>query len=158
MKKFNIIASTSAVLVLITTAVAPAVANASEVNQSYNVTSEQSTSSIQPVGVNKIVFDADTSSEYASTGLSYYDGTYIKNNKNGYTVYLNSAIVRIAAIAGSAAIMGQVGALVEAAGLATSTSTTITSAISGVLAAIPTSRGIWIHFDNFGNVRGFGQQ
>ncbi|MGL5900316.1 MAG: hypothetical protein ACRCZW_11770 [Lactobacillaceae bacterium] len=87
-------------------------------------------------------------------------GTYIKTNKHGFTVYVNSAIVKLAVYGGSAAVATAIGAALTAAGhpyLAGTVAATITS-IANSAGSKACDRGIYVRFSNKGSAISWGYQ
>ena len=85
-------------------------------------------------------------------------GTYIKTNSTGFTVYLNSAIVKIAKAVGVGAVAASIASVAATAGLSTGTATFISSALSTLIGEIPSNRGVWIKLSNKGSLVKWGLQ
>jgi hypothetical protein len=85
-------------------------------------------------------------------------GTYVKGTKNGFTLYINSALVKIAKIVGGAAIAGAVASTVASLGLSAGPAAVISTGIAGVIALIPSDRGAWFKFNSRGQILSFGKQ
>lgn len=89
-----------------------------------------------------------------------HGGTYVKTNKHGFTVYINSAIVELAVAGGSGAISAVIAAALTASGhpyLAGAVASAITS-IATRAGNKACSRGIYVKFSNTGSAISWGYQ
>lgn len=89
-----------------------------------------------------------------------HGGTYVRTNKHGFTVYINSAIVKLAVYGGAGAISGVIATILSAAGhpyLAGAVSNTITS-IANEAGSKACRRGIYVRFSNRGSAISWGYQ
>ncbi|KRM69010.1 hypothetical protein FD06_GL000815 [Apilactobacillus ozensis DSM 23829 = JCM 17196] len=81
---------------------------------------------------------------------SLQGGTYVKVHKSTYTIYINSAIIKVAKWAGAGAIGAAVGLGVIAAlptgGASTVAAEAISSVIVGAIGTINSDRGAWFRF------------
>ncbi|MDF7639988.1 hypothetical protein PT285_11300 [Lactobacillus sp. ESL0791] len=85
-------------------------------------------------------------------------GTYVSTNSHGFTLYVNSALVKIAAYGGAGAISYALSTVLVAAGhplVAATAATIITNAAGNNKAC---ERGIYIRFSNKGNPITWGCQ
>ena len=91
-------------------------------------------------------------------------GTYVKRNKNGFSIYLNSAIVKVlryTEIGGAAALTALVGAGISAGsmGLAAGVSlSAVVAIITDIAAKTDASRGVVITFSTKGALISWRQQ
>lgn len=85
-------------------------------------------------------------------------GTYIKTNKNGFTVYFNSAIVKTAKIAGASAVAWAIASVAASGGLTAGPAAAISTALGGVIGSIPDGRGVWMKFSKKGSLVTWGLQ
>lgn len=85
-------------------------------------------------------------------------GTYIKTNSTGFTVYLNSAIVKTAKIAGMSAVAWGIASVAATAGLTAGPTAAISAAVGGIIGQVPDGRGVWVKLSNKGSFVTWGLQ
>lgn len=88
-------------------------------------------------------------------------GTYIKTNKHGFTIYINSALTKVIVAGGSVAVAGAVGWLLAEAGLGSAAVENAKNVILFVTSSAGSkamSRGIWVRCSNKGNLVSWGYQ
>lgn len=87
-----------------------------------------------------------------------HGGTYVENNKHGFTVYVNSAIVKLAVYSGSGAVAAAISTILTGSGhplVAGAVANAISSVASNSKAC---SRGIYVKFSNKGSWISWGYQ
>ncbi|MCF6515503.1 hypothetical protein GSH19_04970 [Lactobacillus sp. S2-2] len=107
--------------------------------EAYSKLSQEDISSIASQG-NVLSVNTDTDKTY---GNIFAGGTYVKNHKKSLTIFINSALVKVAKLVGATAIAGTVASIVASYGLSAGPATAITTAIGGTIALLPTNKGAW---------------
>ncbi len=93
--------------------------------------------------------------------LTRAGGTYIQPNKHGFTLYINSAICKVAVWGGAGAIAYAVATALTAAGLGSVSVNAISAIASSVIngaGAKATQRGVYIRYSTKGNMLSWGYQ
>ncbi|MBA1392439.1 hypothetical protein EQ500_00760 [Lactobacillus sp. XV13L] len=85
-------------------------------------------------------------------------GTYVTKQKHGFTVYLNSAIVKGIVWGGSGAVAAAVGTGLAAVGAGPAVIGAVSTVITDLASSVNTSRGIYVKFSNKGNLVSWGYQ
>lgn len=85
-------------------------------------------------------------------------GTYIKTNSTGFTVYLNSAIVKTAKLAGMGAVAWAIASVAATAGLTAGPTAAISTVVGGLIGQVPDGRGVWAKLSNEGSLVTWGLQ
>ncbi|WEV51779.1 hypothetical protein OZX69_03520 [Lactobacillus sp. ESL0731] len=99
--------------------------------------------------------------EALAQDLMRHGGTYIKTHKHGFTIYLNSAIVKILVWGGATAASSVVGSLLSSVGLEGLGATAITQIVKSVIkgsASKASKRGVYVSFSNRGSYVSWGYQ
>ena len=88
-------------------------------------------------------------------------GTYVKFHKNGFTVYINSAICKLAVYGGASVLAGAIGAVVNGIGATPLVVGAVKATVQGVIdsaGAKAAKRGIYVKFNKKGKMLGWGYQ
>lgn len=100
-----------------------------------------------PTAYNKI--PQATIDSIENSGLLRQGGTYAKVTSDGITIYINSALVTVAKIAGTAAISTALASVLDVEEVGKKSAVFITSSMTGILDQFSAERGIWMHFTNY---------
>lgn len=137
-----------------TTNVALADTNSStkRVDGTYYISNAKFFEAFEKQGIDvKAVLGDEQYKEALQEDMLAHGGTYIKGSKQGFTLYLNSAVCRVILWGGAGAASVAISELLSSVGLAPAAVGAVSSIVGGTIGAAgtkATSRGVWFQFQN----------
>lgn len=119
----------------------------------YSVSNRQVITAFEQTGTNvKDFIGVDAYNNMLQDDLLRRGGTYIRGNKYGFTIYLNSAVCKIVVFGSTAATSAALTWLLSALGMPYAAMPTIMGAVKGIMkrsAMKATALGWWGQFNNY---------